>query len=338
MKEKKGFTSLFPVLISGALFLAVAVLFFCASTGIIRAEHEGKPQYGQWHQITDSTLDTVALKERVYDRRSFLTIPLPDGVGEEDIRIEDDYLNQCIRIKIPGCSESFFQYNYFSGDMTHIQNIRLDEEEGIVLNLEGIYAPEAIYEPGRLFIRAVKARDLYDRIVVIDAGHGGEDEGSAAYGIREKDITFQTAAFLETELSERGIKVYHTHTAEYGPTEEERATLIEGVDPDLIIGLHTDADGNTRTTVGERVVTRPGLEDKAERLLSALTDYSGRKNLGVSTEKAKGLFGITEKPLYAVRLGFITNRAEAELMGSADFQRGAAEALAGAVSEIITAE
>ncbi len=338
MKEKRGFSSLFPVLISGALFLAVAVLFFCASAGIIRADNEEKPQYGDWHQITDSALDKVALKERVYDRRSFLTIPLPDGVGEEDIRIEDDYLNQCVRINIPGCSESFFQYNYFSGDMTHIQNIRLDEEEGIVLKLEGIYAPEAIYEPGRLFIRVVRARELYDRIVVIDAGHGGEDEGSAAYGIREKDITFQTASFLETELSDRGIKVYHTHSREYGPTNEERASLIESVDPDLIIGLHTDADGNTRTTVGERIVTRPGLEDKAERLLAALTDYSGRRNLGVSTEQAKGLFGLTEKPLYAVRLGFITNRREAELMGNTDFQKGVAEALGEAISEIISAE
>ncbi len=53
-----------------------------------------------------------------------------------------------------------------------------------------LYAPVLYETDTGYFISLAKPRDVYDKIVVLDAGHGGIDEGtSSAKGHHEKEYT-----------------------------------------------------------------------------------------------------------------------------------------------------
>ena len=53
----------------------------------------------------------------------------------------------------------------------------------------------------------------YDKIIILDAGHGGEDSGAIGVsGILEKDLNLQLTAEIGRQLEEKGYIVVYTRT------------------------------------------------------------------------------------------------------------------------------
>jgi N-acetylmuramoyl-L-alanine amidase len=87
-------------------------------------------------------------------------------------------------------------------------------------------------------------------IIVVDPGHGGEDNGNPGLflprGLKEKDITLQVGLLLRRELEEEGIQVRMTRTTDVLPRLLGRAPQCRG-DCDIFVSLHVDAlDPRTR--------------------------------------------------------------------------------------------
>lgn len=84
-------------------------------------------------------------------------------------------------------------------------------------------------------------------VVVIDAGHGGSNEGTAASDVLEKYRTLITAQAMYDELCKYdGVKVYMTRTEDVDMTLKSRAQYAAGVGADLIVSLHYNASENHR--------------------------------------------------------------------------------------------
>ncbi len=47
--------------------------------------------------------------------------------------------------------------------------------------------------------------DRVTKKVVIDSGHGGEDPGTIANGITEKDLTLKISEYMHNQLNQLGI-------------------------------------------------------------------------------------------------------------------------------------
>lgn len=79
-------------------------------------------------------------------------------------------------------------------------------------------------------------------IVVIDPGHGGENEGTTENGFLEKSMTMATALAMKEELEKfEGIQVYLTHTDDKDMSLKERAQYAQQVHADFLFSIHYNA-------------------------------------------------------------------------------------------------
>jgi len=98
-------------------------------------------------------------------------------------------------------------------------------------------------------------------LIVIDAGHGGQDPGATAVnGVHEKDITLSVARELKRQLERTGrFRVALTRDRDVFIALRERVSIARSKGADLFISLHADSIGR-REVRGLSVYT---LSDKA---------------------------------------------------------------------------
>ena len=92
-------------------------------------------------------------------------------------------------------------------------------------------APQAVY---------TKATTR-DKIVVIDAGHGGHDAGAIAGGKREKDLVLQISKKVAKELQRRGYIVYMTRESDRFLTLPQRTKIADQKNATIFISVHANS-------------------------------------------------------------------------------------------------
>jgi N-acetylmuramoyl-L-alanine amidase len=82
-----------------------------------------------------------------------------------------------------------------------------------------------------------------DYIVVIDAGHGGEDPGAIGYrGLREKDVVINIARRLARLIDEEpGMRSILTRTGDYYLRLRKRVDIARRAEASLFVSIHADA-------------------------------------------------------------------------------------------------
>src|SRR5256714_1046657 len=96
------------------------------------------------------------------------------------------------------------------------------------------------------------------RMVVIDAGHGGPDNGMTGpigtpAGFVEKDVTLSVAKKLATVLRARGVDVLMTRTTDTLIALADRGKIANSNHGDVFISIHVNAPGyNTAAAARER--------------------------------------------------------------------------------------
>ena len=84
-------------------------------------------------------------------------------------------------------------------------------------------------------------------MIVIDAGHGGEDPGAIGNGIIEKDLNLKISKYMYDRFKELGVPVKMTRTTDETLTPTERVKRVKnafGAKPDvLLISNHINAGG-----------------------------------------------------------------------------------------------
>lgn len=102
----------------------------------------------------------------------------------------------------------------------------------------------------------VAAKPTGRKMVVIDAGHGGPDNGmtgpigTPAWFV-EKDVTLSVAKKLATVLRARGVDVLMTRTTDTLIALSDRGRIANGNRGDVFISIHVNAPG-TNTAAGAR--------------------------------------------------------------------------------------
>lgn len=87
------------------------------------------------------------------------------------------------------------------------------------------------------------ARSDRDIVVVVDAGHGGEDPGSiGSAGSYEKNVTLSVAKKLAALINkEPGMQAIMTRTGDYYISPNQRPALARKHKADLFVSIHADA-------------------------------------------------------------------------------------------------
>ncbi|WP_344798829.1 N-acetylmuramoyl-L-alanine amidase [Litoribacillus peritrichatus] len=91
--------------------------------------------------------------------------------------------------------------------------------------------------------RTIVASGKRDILVMIDAGHGGEDPGAIGPGrLREKDVVLSIAKELQKQLNAtKGFKAKLTRTGDYYISLRGRTRIARKEKADLFVSIHADA-------------------------------------------------------------------------------------------------
>lgn len=96
-------------------------------------------------------------------------------------------------------------------------------------------------EPGPVAVSGTPFGAL--RRVVIDAGHGGVDPGALGKsGLREKDVTLDTAKRLANLLRSQGVEVVMTRLNDRFVALPERVNRANSAKADLFVSIHANAN------------------------------------------------------------------------------------------------
>jgi len=98
-------------------------------------------------------------------------------------------------------------------------------------------------QPVRKTVESQSQGKLRDILIVIDAGHGGEDPGAIGPGrVREKDVVLRIAKKLaEIVNAKKGYRAELTRTGDYYIKLRKRSQVAIEKKADLFISIHADA-------------------------------------------------------------------------------------------------
>jgi N-acetylmuramoyl-L-alanine amidase len=169
---------------------------------------------------------------------------------------------------------------------------------------------------------------LRGALVVVDAGHGGDDPGEVgAGGTSEADFCWQLATRVAERLVGAGAAVRFTRTEAENPDATERARRANEMGGDLFVSLHLNAhDGPAAQGASTFYFkTSRAAELLAERVQNELS------KLGLKDCRAHGrLYTVlkeTRMPAVLIEPAFVTNPEEAHRLTDAEFGRAMADAI-----------
>lgn len=192
--------------------------------------------------------------------------------------------------------------------------------------------------------------------IVLDAGHGGKDQGAenATLKLKEKDLTLDVALKTKKLLEQKGFKVSLTRNQDVNITLQERPAFAKRLKADLFISIHFNAAQATSasgietyslTSVGQPSTSRQKVDPEdlqiakghAHLLPSLCLSYSVQSSLIQKTKSndrgcRKARFIVLNEldqcPGILIEGGFLTHTQEAEKIATEAYRLELATAIA----------
>ena len=133
-----------------------------------------------------------------------------------------------------------------------VREISISNHE-VLIELDRVYEPIVSEDNNYYYINLKKPREVYDNIIVIDAGHGGRDPGaiSPCGNYYEKDFNLRILLALKEFLDKENIKVYYTRLDDRQLYLRPRVDLANDVESDLFISIHCNSNLSSRPNGSE---------------------------------------------------------------------------------------
>ena len=302
--------------------------------------------FENWQTASVSQENLNEIVEAEEGQSSQLNIEIPPGISEDDISIENDYISQSVYVRFKGGVDDYFSNYGISGSPDHIKSMFYykDGDDGVIeLNLDRVYELKTDVEDQKLAMDFIDPHDIYDKVIVVDAGHGSRAAGATKKGVMEKEINLQIVLQLKKlfDESDQNIKVYYTRTEDTNPTLMQRVELANLCDADLFISVHNNSSssGNFSSLSGTQVMYSQSDDSElsskklAQICLDNVSDTLGSRKRGLLKGDNIYIIRSSEVPVALIEVGFMTNRDELENLVSEDYQQKAAQGIYNAVME-----
>jgi N-acetylmuramoyl-L-alanine amidase len=114
------------------------------------------------------------------------------------------------------------------------------------------------------------------RKVVIDAGHGGENHGTAsADGIAEKFVTLDIARRVQLEMRARGFETVMTREADETVSLQRRVAIANAGAADVFVSIHVNAFMSPSTLGIETYYLGPSDSGELDAIAERENQHSG---------------------------------------------------------------
>jgi len=329
--------------------------------------------YEAWkvlQQPTNSQTPPVGVEKDVKNKLGtcYLVIEKPKG-DHVEIDLEDIYINQSIRLTISGMTTDKMADNTISrvrdnqvfvgmpSDKSEADSVEHKEKKDpcyaitstssqdketmlftqmLMLKLDKVYAYIIYEDANNFYIDLRKPSEVYDKILVIDAGHGGKDVGAISWNddYYEKNVNLAIVKDLKELLDKEKIKVYYTRTEDDTVYLKPRSTLANAVDCDYFISIHCNANGTSYPNGSEILYTNNEYKNVENSELAKLLSKEIMKNIslknrGIVKMKQDDIY-IMDKakvPMVLIEVGYVTNKSDMKYMSKSSNRKVIAQGI-----------
>ncbi len=239
------------------------------------------------------------------------------------------------------------EYKKKSGkNVDPVINIRIGALKGdsertrISLTCNRLYVPKLYEDEDNYYISLQRPKEVYDKIIVIDAGHGGKHPGTTSLDgkILEKDTTLKIVTFLKELFDKQDdIHVYYTRTDDSSVYLRPRAILANESEADFFVSIHNNAYFNEHAFGSEvfynEKIKKGGIKSDrlAELILSGVTAALDSRSRGVRKGSEKYVLGHTKMPSALIEVGYLTNEGDLSYINDDNKMKECARAIYDAV-------
>ena len=188
--------------------------------------------------------------------------------------------------------------------------------------------------------------DVLNKIVYLDAGHGGYDPGASYFGISEKSLTLAIQSRVKAKLEAEGYQVVTTRTSDTYVDLADRSRAANASESDIFVSIHINASGSSAAQGIETYYYQPYAEypsrinatyhanptrlsmsdTLANAIQSSLINATGAQNQGVKRQTF-AVLRETTAPAVLLELGFLSNPQEAARLNTSAYQETLANAI-----------
>ena len=191
-----------------------------------------------------------------------------------------------------------------------------------------------------------KITPLFGKVIFVDAGHGGKDNGSNYDGVLEDEINFNIAFFIIEILIGDGANVYSSRDGDYDLSNnydrnkkqadlKKRVGLINSINPDIFISIHLNSYESSNVRGAHVFYQNNDYSMKAadyiQRILNDIT--------GIKKKKKPGDYFILNKSNAVgvlIECGFLSNYEDRMRLLSEDYQRQIARGIVKGIEQYLT--
>ena len=188
--------------------------------------------------------------------------------------------------------------------------------------------------------------DVLNKVVYLDAGHGGYDPGASYFGISEKSLTLAIQSRVKAKLEAEGYQVVTTRTSDTYVDLADRSRAANASESDIFVSIHINASGSSAAQGIETYYYQPYAEypsrinatyhanptrlsmsdTLANAIQSSLINATGAQNQGVKRQTF-AVLRETTAPAVLLELGFLSNPQEAARLNTSAYQETLANAI-----------
>lgn len=170
-------------------------------------------------------------------------------------------------------------------------------------------------------------------VIVLDAGHGGRDDGCfGVTGTKESEINLKIAKTLKVYLETLGIKVVLTRSDGNGLYDanaqnfkvsdmENRVEIIKKANPDMVISIHCNSYTDS-TQIGAQAFFQES-DEKSEAFAACVQNQLISQIENARKSHSKGDYYLLKEspsPAILVECGYLSNLTEEKLLNSVTYQ------------------
>ena len=201
-----------------------------------------------------------------------------------------------------------------------------------------------LYKP---VIHVSSSQLLNQRVIVLDPGHGGLDNGASIAGVDEDELNLEISFALKEELESRGATVYMTRTDDQDMTRRNynyskqddmylRALKIDEYQPDLFLSIHLNSSNSSAW--GSQVFYYKKSEDGkrlADSIHNQMKILTGtRKNISSSSFY---ILRATQSLGVLIECGFLSNANERGQLKSRSYHKKLATVISDGIQDYFQA-
>ena len=300
-----------------------------------------------WLNNTPMPIQTLGQLVSMHYEASTNTLTFDEAINRNCIEVEDNYWERKLILRVTGAEAMNLYEGEWTGSLGHLKGVLVEKgAEGakITISTDTVCAAKIGEVEGKAQIQLVKPRELYSKIIVIDPGHGGDDNGTSYENIYEKNLTLTYGKALYNRLEQDpNIKVYITRaedkyaTPETGgvgsqyPSRKMRVNLSNEIEPDLYISVHVNYWKISATSGTETHYYPDPLDARSKKFASlvqeALIQEFGTKDRGLKDGSGLEVLNSTTSPAILIETGFISNESDRNKLVASDYAGRFAEAV-----------